>query len=112
MHVVDQIRQRLRAVGYSPVGEVCFGSAWVVQVQGGGHTLEATGATQTVAWQRALLTVETLGVVVPTLGRSGSWGHAPSVARRAPARKVVGAGRSRRWRRRARSCTGEGQRAA
>jgi hypothetical protein len=65
MHPIDVICARLRAAGYHPAGAWCAGSTWVVRVSGAGHTFEATGQTQRGACQRALRTVESLGIVVP-----------------------------------------------
>ena len=64
MRPVDQIRSRLRAAGYHPVGEACFGARWLVELHKDGQLHQAPGPGHAEAWQGALRLVESLGVVI------------------------------------------------
>jgi hypothetical protein len=51
------------------------GATWSVEVSRAGQTVQASGPGQTAAWERALCTVEALGVVVPLIEEDGAVGH-------------------------------------
>ena len=67
MHQIDLIRKRLRLAGWHCRVEWPAGIGWAVELTGPCDLPPVTGQTQTVAWERALRTVEALGVVVPLI---------------------------------------------
>jgi hypothetical protein len=71
LRAIDLIQKRLRLAGFVGRGEWVVGATWSVEVSRGGQTVQVSGPGQTAAWERALHTVEALGVDVPQVEEDG-----------------------------------------